>query len=100
MKKLSFIDCGNPPTPANGTITLTNTSVTTPGATATQTCNTGYNLSGTADISCGTDGSWSDPPATCALIGMDFVPLGFRMKNVYVCVYTSNQSFRTLVCSI
>ena len=77
-----FTDCGDPPTPANGTVSLTNTgpiispsgtTATTPGATATQSCNTGYNLSGTTDISCGTNGSWSDQPVTCSLIGIVFV---------------------------
>ena len=44
--------------------------VTTYGASATQSCNTGYDLSGTVVIFCGTDGSWSAPPVTCTLEGM------------------------------
>ena len=61
-------------------VILTNTGVTTLGATATQTCNTGYDLSGTADITCEMDGSWSNQPITCSLIGMDSVHLWFRMS--------------------
>ena len=72
-----FADCGNPPTPANGAVTLTNYGETTPGATATQMCDIGYTLSGTADIYCGTDGLWSDHPVTCSLIGMYRINVGF-----------------------
>ena len=40
------------------------------GSTATQVCNTGYDLIGTANISCRADGFWSSPPVICSLIGL------------------------------
>ena len=67
---LHIVDCGEPTTPASGKVTLTHAGVTTYGATATQRCNPGYDLSGSASISCGTDGSWSASPVTCTLKGM------------------------------
>ena len=51
-------------------IRLTPVGITTYGATATQTCNVGYEPNGTAVISCGSDGSWSDIPVTCTLKGI------------------------------
>ena len=65
---LSIVDCGDPPTPSNGKVTTAG--VTIYGASATQSCNTGYDLSGTAAISCGADGSWSASPVICTLKGM------------------------------
>ena len=67
---LYVVDCGEPTTPASGKVTLTQAGVTTFGATATQSCNPGYDLSGSAGISCGADGSWSASPVTCTLKGM------------------------------
>ena len=67
-KSLSIVDCGDPPTPSNGKVMTAG--VTTYGASATQSCNTGYDLSGTAAISCGADGSWSASPVACTLKGM------------------------------
>ena len=82
--QIIITDCGNPSTPANGAVTLTNTGVTIPGATATQTCNTGYTISGPAEIYCGPDGHWSNQPVTCSLIGM--YSIGFVWERI--CVYT------------
>ena len=67
---LYVVDCGEPTTPASGKVTLTPAGVTTYGATATQSCNPGYDLSGSASISCGVDGFWSALPVTCTLKGM------------------------------
>ena len=60
------VDCGDPVVPNHGTVTLTN-GLTTVGATAHQACNTGYDISGIADISCGASGSWNAAPVTCSL---------------------------------
>ena len=65
-----IIDCGDPPTPDHGTVTLSIPGNTKFGATATQACKPGYDLySGTVNISCDVDGSWSAPPAICSLRG-------------------------------
>ena len=69
--KLSFFiiaDCGDPPTPTNGMVITAG--VTTYGASATQSCNSGYDLSGTAAIACRADGSWSASPVICTLKGL------------------------------
>ena len=63
-------DCGSPPAPAYGGVTLDD-DITTYGANATQTCTPGYDLIGTAAIWCGVNGSWSDPHVTCSLKGCD-----------------------------
>ena len=47
---------------------VTTAGIATFGASATQSCNTGCDLSGTAAISCGADGSWrSATPVTGTL---------------------------------
>ena len=61
-------DCGHPPAPAYGRVTLDD-GITTYGANATHTCNPGYDLIGAAAIWCGVDGSWSAPSVTCSLKG-------------------------------
>ena len=67
---IRIVDCGDPPTPAHGKVTLTNHGATSYGSTATQACNPGFDLIGTAYISCKADKSWSAPPVTCSIIGM------------------------------
>ena len=69
--ELLFIpqDCGSLTTPGNGTVKLTEAGTTTYGATATQSCNTGFDLSGVVNITCGADGNWSDPAVTCIIKG-------------------------------
>lgn len=39
----------------------------TPGDTVQVSCNEGYELKGTSDITCQVDGSWSSDLATCSL---------------------------------
>ena len=65
-----IIDCEDPPTPDNGTVTLTIPGNTKIVSTATQACKPGYDFhSGTVNIFCDVDGSWSAPPAICSLSG-------------------------------
>ena len=54
------LDCGNPQ-PANGTV---NGSEYTFGKAVEVACDTGYELSGSAVITCQSSGIWSDSP-TC-----------------------------------
>ena len=62
-------DCGSPSSPGNGTIELADTGTTTYGATATQSCNIGFDLTGVANITCGADGNWSSPAVNCIIKG-------------------------------
>ena len=62
-------DCGSPTSPGNGTIELTDAGTTTYGATATQSCNIGFDLTGVANITCRADGNWSNPAVTCIIKG-------------------------------
>ena len=48
---------------------MLNDGVTTYGATATQECDPGYDLSGKSSIACGMNGSWSAQPVACSLKG-------------------------------
>ena len=58
-----FIDCKAPEQPSNGILKLTVDSVTTYGATATVSCNTGYELVGDGSVRCRADGVWSSLPS-------------------------------------
>ena len=55
----SAVSCGNPPTVTNSGRTSTGTTF---GETTAYTCNTGYQRSGSATISCLASGSWSTAP--------------------------------------
>ena len=48
--------------PENGAVTITGTGV---GDTATYTCNSGYEISGSDTRVCGPDGEWSGSAPTC-----------------------------------
>ena len=65
----SLTDCGSPPKPNHGTVALTSSGITTYGATASQSCNAGYILSGDTVIRCKSTGSWS-ASVTCSIKGM------------------------------
>ena len=60
---LADVDCGNLTDPANGSVTRT--SGTTFGQTATYSCNTGYNLVGNSIRTCQATGNWSGGAPTC-----------------------------------
>ena len=89
---LYVVDCGTPTTPASGKVTLTQAGVTAYGATATQSCNPGYDLSGSASISCGADGSWSALPVTCTLKGMHKTKCECHIYR-RMCVKVNNSEF-------
>ena len=55
-----YLDCGDP-TPVNGSVSDT---ATTYNTTVTVSCADGYSVSGSAEILCQADGTWSDSP-TC-----------------------------------
>ena len=65
-------DCGSLTTPGNGSVQLTVAGTTTYRATATQSCNTGFDLSGVVNVTCGADGNWSDSAITCTIKGKVF----------------------------
>ena len=55
-------NCPDLTAPTNGVVSF---SATTPGSSATYTCNTGYQLVGTSSRTCQSDGTWSDSDPTC-----------------------------------
>ena len=57
------------PWPENGMSILDVEGSTTYGATATQSCKTGYTPSGTTTLSCLETGLWGDPNLTCTIKG-------------------------------
>ena len=48
--------------PENGQVVVNGT---TPGDTATYSCNLGYQLEGVDTVTCGDDGAWSAGPPVC-----------------------------------
>ena len=60
---LTVVDCGTLPNPSNGSVS--HTAGTTVGQTATYSCNTGYNLVGDNNRTCGATGEWSGSEPTC-----------------------------------
>ena len=61
-------DCGNPSKPTNGSVSLAVLGTTTYGATATYSCEEGYDLIGDETIECEASGLWSDA-STCSIKG-------------------------------
>ena len=61
-------DCGVPPQPANGKVTLQD-GTSTLGSLASQVCHLGHDLSGTTTIECLETG-WSSGPVNCSLKGI------------------------------
>ena len=60
---MTVVDCRSLNAPANGSVT--HTSGTTFGQTATYSCNTGYNLVGDSIHTCQATGNWSGSAPTC-----------------------------------
>ncbi|XP_033098555.1 CUB and sushi domain-containing protein 3-like [Anneissia japonica] len=59
------INCGDPGTPTNGG---KNGSDETYGSTVTYVCDNGYNLIGTAMVTCQSNGTWSNSTPTCQIV--------------------------------
>ena len=71
-------DCGALTNPENGSVSAP---TTTYGSTATYTCNTGYNLSGSATRSCQDDGTWRGDAPTCPIVDC-YAPYGISYGTV------------------
>ena len=61
-------DCGTPTAPENGNVSLIEGN-TKYQAVATQECDLGYTISGSANIECLASASWSAGPVTCTIKG-------------------------------
>ena len=72
IKKLGFSQCPELPSIRNGVVRVTGRE---PGATATYSCDSEYNLSGAQTRTCRQDGTWSDQEPTC---GSKFYEWGER----------------------
>ena len=59
MYLIVFIDCGYPPAPLDGDVSLYTPNITTYQAKADQSCNDGYDVVGNGTIQCLADGNWS-----------------------------------------
>ncbi len=68
--------CGDPPTIPNGSRTFTGTTF---GETATYTCNTGYQRSGSSTVTCQASGSWSTRPS-CSRKNLNFITPYIKQK--------------------
>ncbi|XP_052807627.1 sushi, von Willebrand factor type A, EGF and pentraxin domain-containing protein 1-like [Mya arenaria] len=85
-------DCGDP-TPVNGSVS---DSTTTYGANVTVTCDNGYDLSASAEITCQADGTWNDIP-TC--VENDCGRLSIANANVTVSDGTLLGASATVACN-
>jgi hypothetical protein len=65
MPSCTVVDCGAAPNLANAIFTTTGT---TYNSTVTYTCKTGYSMVGTPTRTCLTDGTWSTPAPSCAVV--------------------------------
>ena len=67
LYSLSNAVCPNLTDTANGRVVVfIGNSV---GDTATYSCNPGFELVGAQTVTCQADGTWSDPPPTCQMMG-------------------------------
>ena len=64
---ISIADCGPLTNPVHGTVSAP---VTTYQNVAAYTCDSLYQLNGTATLTCEADGNWAPDPPTCDDIGM------------------------------
>ena len=76
------MDCGNLNDPDNGSVT--HTSGTKFGQTATYTCNTGYNPVGNSTRTCQATGNWSGSAPTC--VGM-LLKDDLTVYSMHTCMY-------------
>ena len=72
------MDCGTLTDPANGQVS--HTAGTTFGQTATYSCDTGYNLVGESNHTCGATGVWSGCAPTCQ--GMLLLEMEYYLTSV------------------
>ncbi|XP_064386127.1 sushi, von Willebrand factor type A, EGF and pentraxin domain-containing protein 1-like isoform X2 [Halichondria panicea] len=86
------VPCGNPPTVINSGRTFTGTTF---GAMATYSCNTGYQRSGSATITCQANGSWSAAPV-CTVV--DCGSLSAPTNGGVMTTGTTYQSTATYSC--
>lgn len=86
-------DCGLPPDPLHGSVSLTSTTV---GAVATYSCATGYQLAGTAKRTCQADGTWSASAPTCVIV--DCGPLASPANGIVSALTTTYDSKATYQC--
>ncbi len=90
LLKYTVISCGNPPNIANGMVSSTGTTF---GETATYSCNTGYQRSGSATVTCQDTGSWSTRPSCTGIL----TNLDVHAYNYHVSIYTAICDNLTLI---
>ena len=87
-----IINCTDPGTPTNG---IRNGVDIYYNSTVSYSCNTGYNLTGTASITCNATGLWSAPVPSCSLVNCSDPGTstnGHKNSNIYT--YNSVVSFQ------
>ena len=72
--------CPNLTAPVNGMVSFTGNKI---GDTATYSCNSGFELVGTRNITCQSNAQWSAPSPVCNLAGM----------YIYLCIYIHKNLF-------
>ena len=86
------INCTDPGTPTNGTRNVVDFYY---NSTVSYSCNTGYNLTGTASITCNATGLWSAPVPSCPPVNCtdpDTPTNGHKNSSIYT--YNSVVSFQ------
>ena len=79
------VSCGTPDIPSNGSVdTSTGTSF---GDVARYSCDTGYTLSGTAEITCQVDGQWSGRVPACKGEIMQCIEINCAVLPVSISIF-------------
>ena len=68
LPNCTLVNCGDPGIPDNGTRNGDNFYY---NSTVTYSCNTGYNLTGTATLTCLSNGTWNESIPTCPPVNCD-----------------------------
>ncbi|XP_065918601.1 sushi, von Willebrand factor type A, EGF and pentraxin domain-containing protein 1-like isoform X2 [Dysidea avara] len=72
------IDCGEPDTPSNGSVSYT---ITTEGSTVVYSCDPGFVLCGDENRTCLSTGMWSGSVPDCISVKATFVHISYTVKE-------------------
>ena len=94
------IQCDILSTPANGDISCSSgrVGVGYEGDTCSFTCNTGYELTGSTERTCQSDGSWSGSPVSCIIMECPSSSLPMNSMLAESCSSSTYQSMCELQC--
>jgi len=75
------VDCGQPSSPANGTVTFA--TGTTQGNEALYTCDVGFTLMGEAIRTCDVSGNWAPTAPSCIVVGSYLNIINIHVETIH-----------------